>query len=260
VGRYRDGSWQVWNASSGLLEEECNLGGLLVQEDGSVYVGTMASLAHLDADVEPVEPPALHLSWKNRPDVDARDVARLAAGTRALSLRWSAPWLAPTAVEFRTRFPGLSDEWSDPSTRDELELANPPPGHFVVEVAARLQGQTQWSDPLVLEVEVARRFHQTWYGRLAIVALFAAAVLGLVRYRTLELRRAADEARANVKVLSGLLPICAACKKVRDDGGYWSQIERYVSERSEAQFSHGLCPECMPRFFGDVGKGSDTEG
>ena len=52
-------------------------------------------------------------------------------------------------------------------------------------------------------------------------------------------------ALAQVKALSGLLPICAECKKVRDDGGYWSQVEAYIEERTEARFSHGLCPICF---------------
>lgn len=53
-----------------------------------------------------------------------------------------------------------------------------------------------------------------------------------------------QEALANVKTLKGLLPICAWCKKVRDDQGYWQQIEAYVRDRSEADFSHGICPAC----------------
>ena len=52
-------------------------------------------------------------------------------------------------------------------------------------------------------------------------------------------------ALAQVKALSGLLPICAQCKKVRDDGGYWSQVEAYIEQRTEARFSHGLCPICF---------------
>ena len=54
---------------------------------------------------------------------------------------------------------------------------------------------------------------------------------------------------AEVKTLSGLLPICASCKKVRDDRGYWSQIETYVSQHSQAEFSHGLCPDCLQRLY-----------
>jgi PAS domain S-box-containing protein len=58
------------------------------------------------------------------------------------------------------------------------------------------------------------------------------------------------EALANVKVLRGLIPICASCKKVRDDKGYWSQVEVYVRDRSEAEFSHGICPDCMKKLYG----------
>jgi len=52
-----------------------------------------------------------------------------------------------------------------------------------------------------------------------------------------------------VKILSGLLPICSSCKKIRDDKGYWQQIESYVREHSEAQFTHGLCPDCLTKLY-----------
>jgi len=52
-----------------------------------------------------------------------------------------------------------------------------------------------------------------------------------------------------VKQLSGLLPICASCKKIRDDGGYWNQLEQYISDHSDVGFSHGICPECMETQF-----------
>jgi PAS domain S-box-containing protein len=53
---------------------------------------------------------------------------------------------------------------------------------------------------------------------------------------------------AEVQLLSGLLPICASCKKVRDDGGYWTQVEVYVRERTNAEFTHGICPECAKKY------------
>lgn len=56
---------------------------------------------------------------------------------------------------------------------------------------------------------------------------------------------------AKVKQLSGFLPICASCKKIRDDKGYWNQIETYIREHSEAEFSHGLCPECAEKLYPD---------
>jgi CheY-like chemotaxis protein len=53
-----------------------------------------------------------------------------------------------------------------------------------------------------------------------------------------------EEALTRINTLSGLLPICSACKKIRDDKGYWNQIESYIMEHSEAEFTHSLCPEC----------------
>lgn len=61
-----------------------------------------------------------------------------------------------------------------------------------------------------------------------------------------------SEALAEVKKLSGLLPICSYCKRIRDDQGYWSQVEEYIVNHSEAEFSHGLCPECAIKFHGDT--------
>jgi hypothetical protein len=67
-----------------------------------------------------------------------------------------------------------------------------------------------------------------------------------------------QKALAEVKTLSGMLPICASCKKVRDDKGYWNQIESYILDHSEAKFSHSICPECAkklyPDFFEEKGK------
>jgi PAS domain-containing protein len=58
-----------------------------------------------------------------------------------------------------------------------------------------------------------------------------------------------QDALANVKKLSGLLPICGSCKSVRDDSGYWTRIEKYIRDHSEADFSHSICPECMKRRY-----------
>ena len=60
-----------------------------------------------------------------------------------------------------------------------------------------------------------------------------------------------QEAFAKIKSLRGLLPICASCKKIRDDKGYWHQLELYVTENSEATFSHSLCPECAKNLYPD---------
>ena len=58
-----------------------------------------------------------------------------------------------------------------------------------------------------------------------------------------------QEALAKVKTLSGLLPICSSCKKIRDDKGYWNQIETYIRQRSEAEFTHSICPKCAKMLY-----------
>lgn len=76
-----------------------------------------------------------------------------------------------------------------------------------------------------------------------------------VAKRTAELQQTNDDlhdALNKVKTLSGLLPICASCKKVRDDQGYWNQIEDYLKEHSDADFSHSICPECMEKLYPEV--------
>jgi CheY-like chemotaxis protein len=76
--------------------------------------------------------------------------------------------------------------------------------------------------------------------------------------REAELRRSNEElqrALKEVKVLRGLIPICASCKKIRNDGGFWQQLEEYLGEHSEAEFSHGLCQPCIKKLYPGVYQG-----
>lgn len=64
-----------------------------------------------------------------------------------------------------------------------------------------------------------------------------------------------EKVLSEIKVLSGLLPICASCKKIRDDKGYWNQIEHYIEQHSDAEFSHGICPDCKRTLYPDFAGG-----
>jgi hypothetical protein len=64
--------------------------------------------------------------------------------------------------------------------------------------------------------------------------------------------KTAQDALDKIKTLRGIIPICASCKKIRDDKGYWNQLERYIDEHSEAHFSHGICPECAAKLYPDL--------
>lgn len=69
-----------------------------------------------------------------------------------------------------------------------------------------------------------------------------------VKERTQEL----EDALNKVQVLSGFLPICSSCKKIRDDEGYWQQVEQFVQDRTNARFTHGICPDCAIKLYGDI--------
>jgi hypothetical protein len=82
-----------------------------------------------------------------------------------------------------------------------------------------------------------------------------AIVIAMARFDDLmKVRRLNEELQAALakgKILSGLLPICASCKKIRDDKGYWQQVEIYIQDHSEAEFTHGFCPDCLAKLYPD---------
>ncbi len=99
-----------------------------------------------------------------------------------------------------------------------------------------------------------------------ILSILAVVVLYIFNYRMkkdkLKIERKNSEMKqlnielqekiGEVNLLTGFLPICSNCKKIRDEKGEWEQMEKYISHRSEAQFSHGICPDCMKALYGDV--------
>jgi len=74
----------------------------------------------------------------------------------------------------------------------------------------------------------------------------------ILRIRLEKVNRELKKALAEVKVLRGIVPICSYCKQIRDDKGYWNQIEKYISEHSEAFFSHSICPTCLHEHHSDM--------
>ena len=69
-----------------------------------------------------------------------------------------------------------------------------------------------------------------------------------------ELVEKLQDASSKIKILSGMLPICASCKKISDDKGDWNQMEVYIRDNSEAEFSHGLCPDCEKKAYEELEK------
>ncbi len=84
---------------------------------------------------------------------------------------------------------------------------------------------------------------------LAVFAIWVVAILSIQRRK---MHKERENALLEVKILRGFLPICSSCKNIRNDDGYWSQIESYIRDHSEAEFSHSLCPCCTKELYPDI--------
>lgn len=98
-----------------------------------------------------------------------------------------------------------------------------------------------------LYISIVKSPHSEYAGRIIVFR-------DITRRRRMEIEREGliselQETLDEVKTLSGLLPICASCKKIRDDKGYWHNVETYINEHSDATFTHGICPECMKKLY-----------
>ncbi len=100
---------------------------------------------------------------------------------------------------------------------------------------------------------------------IALGLLLSIIVILFIENKTISKRKQAEKERENliaelqdavtkIKTLSGLLPICSNCKKIRDDKGYWKQIESYIRDHSEAEFTHSMCPICAKKLYPELFK------
>lgn len=139
----------------------------------------------------------------------------------------------------------------NPSDQVDGEL-----GRALVELRSRPDGHVQVTLPgtVVRYVDLRSSQLRDRRGRVGGRLVVAQDVTGRRRME-LEKERLIGElqaALADVKTLSGLVPICSSCKKIRDDRGYWRTLERYLADHSDAQFTHGLCEECLRRLYPDL--------
>jgi hypothetical protein len=181
------------------------------------------------------------------------------AGTSHLEISYSELRLASTAPpRFRFRLDGYDAGWVDAGARTTAYYSRVPPGSYTFRVVAASEDGAWTGEGAALALTVVPRFTETALFRgLVLLGIVLGVVAGhrlrvaTLRRREAMLRARVDEALANVKILRGLLPICAWCKNVRDDSGYWQQIESYVRDHSGAEFSHGICPDCAEKYFPD---------
>ena len=165
-------------------------------------------------------------------------------------------FVIPEKNRYAYKLEGFDTLWNEVGAQRSATYTNLPPGTFTLRVRASNNDGVWNKEGVSLRIHVTPPFWKTrWFLALVTIALMGGAAFAYrrrVRHH-IRVEEALQErvavALADIKTLRGLLPICAWCKKVRDDGGYWNQIEEYVRKHTEAEFSHGICPDCLAKRF-----------
>jgi ligand-binding sensor domain-containing protein len=256
----------TFGRSDGMRSAEFNGGSPagVEEPDGRIWFPTVKGLVTL-------LPSGAMGSWKAPPplveniEVDGvrleqPDRLDLSPGQRRVAVHYtSLGLLAPQRMRFSYKLEGFDPDWIDAGTQRTAYYTALPAGDYRFRV--RVRTETGVWEEAATALPVRQRAH--WYRTRAFlllagaVALLVAAAAYRLRVRGLlareaELSRRVDEALADVKVLGGLIPICSSCKKIRDDRGFWNQLEAYLRDHSEATLTHGICPECAQAIYPDA--------
>lgn len=257
--------------------------GIWGEPDGRLWVGSISGLISFDPRFyRPIlEPPDLVVG----PALDGGGTAfrpgeQVPYRRPGVSFSLQLPLIEGIEdLSVQTRLVGLDEAWRR-LEGNELRFPGLPAGSYVLEARAvrrdGVLGPTLFFPFAVMP---------PWYLRPVAKLAWMLAVLGggalLFRWRTLSLRKdkerlaglvedrtsdllTANEALAgalrDVKTLKGLVPICSYCKKIRDDAGFWTQLEQVLAKRTEAQLSHGICPDCAKQVMEEFKAEGKTEG
>ena len=234
----------VWKTTDGRLLF-CSLKGLVVVDPAHLSSNTYAPPVHIEKVL---------INKQVRP---AGRYVKIPPGEGEVEIHYTAlSYQAPAKVRFKYRLEGFDRDWVEAGGRRFAYYTNLPPGPYKFRVIAcnndGVWNETGDSFSFVLKPY----FHQTvWFyvlcvlGVILLIGLIYEFRVNQLKARERTLRQRVAEEVAKVKVLHGLLPICASCKKVRDDKGYWNQLETYLKEHSEMEITHGICPECMKKLY-----------
>ena len=191
--------------------------------------------------------------------VPTKEFAAFSAGTDKLEFHYTAlSFKVPLRVKFKYKLEGYDHNWVDAGTRRVAYYTNLPPGNYeFMTIACNDDGV--WNNTGAnFRFELKPHFYQTYWFLTLLFLIAGGVIFGVYRVRVWQLLKREkilneriQEALANIKTLGGLIPICSNCKKIRDDKGYWEILEKYIQIHSDAQFSHGICPDCAAKLYPD---------
>ena len=256
-----------FDLTNGLQSLHFNLGTALRMRDNNMMFGSENGFYYFDPkSIRPntLVPPIVLTSMKVLNEPRKTDVGwthaeeiRLRHFEKIFSFEFAVlDYTFPRHNDYAYKLEGFDHDWIEMGARREVTFTNLDPGSYLLHVRASNSDGVWGETPKSLRIVVTPPVTATWWFRLLAAGLGIAILFGahrwrlaLVEARERELQLRVDETMSRVKILKGLLPICATCKKVRDDKGYWNQIEQYISDHSEADFSHGICPDCIAKYY-----------
>ncbi len=264
---------QVYSTPDGMKTDQCfgewQPAGWKTHE-GHLWFATQNGAVMIDPDdiMKNKLPPPVFVEKvvADRQTLSSNQAISLPPGTRDLEFHFTAlSFLVPDRVQFKYQLEGYDRDWVDAGTRRVAYYTNLRPGKYDFRVTA-CNNDGVWSGTGArFDFVLQPHFYETYWFLGLVFIIVVGGALGTYRLRVWRLlQREKDlnariqEAVADIKTLGGLIPICSNCKKIRNDSGYWEQLERYIQTHSEAQFSHGICPECAAKLYPDLYPGMDT--
>jgi ligand-binding sensor domain-containing protein len=266
-GRKNSISCTSFGISDGMITSECNgnaqpAGAKMA--DGKLIFPTTKGIVVIDPGrlrTNSIPPPVvIEEAMIDRTSYTSTLLASAPAGKGELEFQYGGlSYTAPEKVKFKYMLIGYDDGWKEAGTRRTALYTNIPPGRYTFKVIA-CNNDGIWNlNGASFEFVLAPHFYQArWFYVLTSVillgfmfAIYRARVWQLLQREKI-LKERVEDSLAKIKVLGGLIPICANCKKIRDDSGYWNLLEAYLSQHSEAKLSHSLCPDCATKLYPDI--------
>ncbi len=254
-----------YGTADGMKSSECNGNSQpagIRARDGRMWFPTTNGVAIIDPSDVPLNtvPPEVTIETLkvDSLSIDLGNEVSIGPGYSYLEIHYAGlSFVVPEKMVFKFKLDGFDKEWRNAGSRRVAYYTNVPPGNYTFRLQARNNDGIWSKEGVELPIELRPYFYETawFYGILGI--MFVATIvlvyrrrMALLLQREKELKERVNESIAQIKILGGLIPICASCKKIRDDKGYWNQLEKYLIDHSEAEFTHGICPECREKLYG----------